>query len=80
MVEGAALEMLCTQVPRVRIPNSPPKKMTSFHRNLSFSVIFAFGRVILLRSDICLKTSYIRFASLEGEYTITSTLVEISLL
>ncbi len=26
MVEGAALEMLCTQVPRVRIPNSPPKK------------------------------------------------------
>ena len=26
VVEGAALEMLCTQVPRVRIPNSPPKK------------------------------------------------------
>ena len=24
MVEGAALEMLCTKVPRVRIPNSPP--------------------------------------------------------
>ena len=27
MVEGAALEMLCSQKePRVRIPNSPPKK------------------------------------------------------
>ena len=26
MVEGAALEMLCTKVPRVRIPNSPPEK------------------------------------------------------
>ena len=25
VVEGAALEMLCTKVPRVRIPNSPPK-------------------------------------------------------
>ena len=24
VVEGAALEMLCTKVPRVRIPNSPP--------------------------------------------------------
>ncbi len=27
MVEGAALEMLCTQVPRVRIPNSPPERL-----------------------------------------------------
>ena len=26
VVEGAALEMLCTQVPRVRIPDSPPEK------------------------------------------------------
>ena len=27
MVEGAALEMLCTQVPRVRIPDSPPSRV-----------------------------------------------------
>ena len=27
VVEGAALEMLCTQVPRVRIPNSPPSRV-----------------------------------------------------
>ena len=31
MVEGAALEMLCSQKePRVRIPNSPPKKHLNF--------------------------------------------------
>ena len=32
VVEGAALEMLCTKVPRVRIPNSPPKasRLTCF--------------------------------------------------
>ena len=32
MVEGAALEMLCTQVPRVRIPNSPPNVHGNFDR------------------------------------------------
>ena len=30
VVEGAALEMLCTKVPRVRIPNSPPEKDADF--------------------------------------------------
>ena len=38
-----------------------------------FLVIFAFRRVILLRSDICLATSDIRFASFNGEYNITET-------
>ena len=52
----------------VRIHPLPPKKKTSFDRNLSFSVIFALRRVILLRSDICLTTSDIRFASFGGEY------------
>ena len=32
MVEGAALEMLCTKVPRVRIPNSPPNVHGNFDR------------------------------------------------
>ena len=41
----------------VRFSSHPPKKTTSFYRNLSFSVIFALLRVILLRSDIRLKPS-----------------------
>ncbi len=36
MVEGAALEMLCTQVPRVRIPNSPPKMKPTRKDGLHF--------------------------------------------
>ena len=36
-----------------------------------FSVIFALRRVLLLRSDIRLTPSGIRFASLGGEYNIT---------
>ena len=42
MVEGAALEMLCTKVPRVRIPNSPPnaasaaKKSRRAYRSAAF--------------------------------------------
>ena len=32
VVEGAALEMLCTKVPRVRIPNSPPNVHGNFDR------------------------------------------------
>jgi len=39
----------------------------------SFSVIFALRRVILLRSDIRLSPSDIRFASFGGEYNITET-------
>ncbi len=39
VVEGAALEMLCTKVPRVRIPNSPPKN----NRNLDTRLrLFSF--------------------------------------
>ena len=37
-----------------------------------FSVIFALRRVLLLRSDIRLTPSDIRFASLGGEYNITA--------
>ena len=37
-----------------------------------FSVIFALRRVLLLRSDIRLTPSGIRFASLGGEYNITA--------
>ena len=37
-----------------------------------FSVIFALRRVLLLRSDIRLTPSGIRFASLRGEYNITA--------
>ncbi len=41
MVEGAALEMLCSQKePRVRIPNSPPKSPV----NQGFSGLFFFGK------------------------------------
>lgn len=37
MVEGAALEMLCSQKePRVRIPNSPPKKSSKLKGLLDF--------------------------------------------
>lgn len=39
MVEGAALEMLCTQVPRVRIPNSPPKNDKDFRFLVVFTLI-----------------------------------------
>lgn len=45
MVEGAALEMLCSQKePRVRIPNSPPKSPV----NKRFSGLFFFA--LLLKS------------------------------
>ena len=37
-----------------------------------FSVIFALRRVLLLRSDIRLAPSGIRFVSLGGEYNITA--------
>ena len=37
-----------------------------------FSVIFALRRVLLLRSDIRLTPSGIRFASFGGEYNITA--------
>ncbi len=51
MVEGAALEMLCTQVPRVRIPNSPPEKsLLSFDKGDFFNDIRSF-----LFSDISRK-------------------------
>ena len=35
---------------------APPKKTASFDRNLSFSVLFALRRVVLLRSFIVLRT------------------------
>ena len=41
--------------------NTRTKKTTSFNRNLSFSVLFALWLVILLRSDIMLRT--VLFAS-----------------
>ena len=46
MVEGAALEMLCSQKePRVRIPNSPPKKpeksTVSVHKD-----VFSYERLV----------------------------------
>ena len=41
-------------------------------QDLLFSVIFALRRVLLLRSDIRLAPSGIRFASLGGEYNITA--------
>ena len=42
--------------PWVRIPLLRPKKTISFDRNLSFSVLFALRRVVLLRSYIVLRT------------------------
>ena len=46
VVEGAALEMLCTQVPRVRIPNSPPKN----NRNLDTRLrLFSFYGIMKKR-------------------------------
>ena len=47
-----------------------PKRKKAPERVL-FSVIFALRRVLLLRSDIRLTPSGIRFASLGGEYNIT---------
>jgi len=38
-------------------------RKTDKFRLVGFSIIFALRRVILLRSDICLTTSVIRFAS-----------------
>lgn len=44
MVEGAALEMLCSQKePRVRIPNSPPRK-TVVHDTMGYRTILFFYR------------------------------------
>ena len=43
VVEGAALEMLCTQVPRVRIPNSPPEKKSYTVRYSSFLFLKKLG-------------------------------------
>ena len=43
MVEGAALEMLCTNVPRVRIPNSPPYMKKQPER-----AAFSFGQRLVL--------------------------------
>ena len=41
MVEGAALEMLCSQKePRVRIPNSPPK--SPVNKRVCRTFLFAF--------------------------------------
>ena len=41
--------------------NTRTKKTTGFNRNLSFSVLFALKRVLLLRSVIMLRT--VLFAS-----------------
>lgn len=43
------------------------------------TVIFALRRVVLLRSGIRQKPSYIRFASFKGEYNITFAQAKISL-
>ena len=49
MVEGAALEMLCSQKePRVRIPNSPPKSPV----NKRFSGLFFFARLLKIGSKL----------------------------
>ena len=49
MVEGAALEMLCSQKePRVRIPNSPPKSPV----NQGVSGLFFFARLLKIGSKL----------------------------
>ena len=49
MVEGAALEMLCSQKePRVRIPNSPPKSPV----NKRFSGLFFFALLLKIGSKL----------------------------
>ena len=49
MVEGAALEMLCSQKePRVRIPNSPPKSPV----NKRFSGLFFFALLLKISSKL----------------------------
>ena len=49
MVEGAALEMLCSQKePRVRIPNSPPKKSEKSR----FFGLFFFARLLKIGSKL----------------------------
>lgn len=49
MVEGAALEMLCSQKePRVRIPNSPPKSPV----NKRVLWTFLFARLLKIGSKL----------------------------
>ena len=49
MVEGAALEMLCSQKePRVRIPNSPPKSPV----NKRVFWTFLFARLLKIGSKL----------------------------
>ena len=62
----------------VRVQQGEPKKLFEIFSK-SFLVIFALRRVILLRSDIRLTPSDIRFASLKGEYNITFANAKISL-
>ena len=57
---------------RFRILVPQPEKSTSVNRCAFFSYI-RLRRVILLRSDIRLTPSDIRFASFGGEYNITAT-------
>ena len=56
MADALALGASATGV-GVQVPSPAPEKKTGFDRNLSFSVIFALRRVILLRSDIRQKPS-----------------------
>ena len=51
----------------------PFQKKAHLFTDVLFSVIFALRRVLLLRSDIRLMPSDIRFASFGGEYNITAT-------
>ena len=53
MVEGAALEMLCTKVPRVRIPNSPP----NVHGNSDRIIVGFFHAQNRLKSRLFLFQS-----------------------
>ena len=63
MVEGAALEMLCSQKePRVRIPNSPPKSPV----NKRFSGLFFFA--LLLKIGTKLWEEQLDFWKEQGDF------------
>ncbi len=89
MVEGAALEMLCSQKePRVRIPNSPPKRQADV-QSAAFSCLqggfcraaelFLFGGFAIMEKDYIIEESWL-LDSKTIEFILVTVLIAITLI